>query len=351
MADITFATQYGALEQRYRALVKQINRPAITATLLSKRRRTGRNCGWDIEVGTATGQVFDDGADVAVYNADLDVPAVLQWGEYGDAMAITGRSEDASANESAEEMARTYQRKLEGCAERTADKLNVDLWSADGSGAPQKLHGLAHASGPLGSTGTYATVDRTTYPQWASNRYSNGGAPRSISISLLEKAEEDTGIRSGTTPEAYVTTPTLWRALAELQAPHRRYMQEMTLRGQRLVLDGGWMAVEFNGKPVFKDPQAPTGHFAGLDLKNLFLDYLPVAPARVNRGDVIGFIPVVGTPQEMGLSVPSGGQALMAAVYKLARTGNKTKIQVAATVALTAERCNSSFLITDLAPA
>lgn len=348
MADVTLATQTGALEQRFRASVKQQNRPAVTLTLLTKRSRSGKNCAWDVETGTATGQQFDDGQDVSVYNADADTPAVLQWAEIGDAMAITGRAEDAAANESIAAIANMYQTKLEGCGTRTADKFNVDIWSADGSGSPQKLHGLTHSSGPLAATGTYATIDRASFPQWASNLYTNGGVPRAFNIDFLEKAEEDALSRSGTTPKAYVTTPSIWRAYAESISPQRRYLQEMTLRGQKIVLDGGWQAIDFNGKPVFKDPQATAGCFAGLDLDNLFLDYLPVAPQRVNRGDVIGFIPVNGTPQEMGPQSPPGGQALMAAVYKLARTGNKTKIQVLVTAALTAERCNSSFLIKDL---
>jgi len=347
--DINYAAQAPALEQRFRKFVRQQNRPAILATLLSRRSRTGKNCAWDVEVGTATARQYDDGEDVSVYNADSDLPAVLQWAEIGDAMAITGRAEDAAANETVEEIARLYQRKLEGCAERIADKLNIDLWSADGSASPQKIHGLTHSSGPLAATGTYASIDRATYPQWASNLFANGGVPRSISDSLLQGAEQDTGTASGRTPAAYVTTPALWRAYGESLGPKRQYMQEVTLRGQKIVLDSGWKALEFNGKPIFKDPQCPTGHFAGLDLDSLFIDYLPVAPARVNRGDVLMFIPVNGTPQEMGLSVPVGGQALMAAVYKLARTGNKTKIQVLLTAALTAERCNSSFLIKDLA--
>jgi len=348
MGDVTYATQVNSLEQRFRTLVKQQNRPAVTLTLLNKRSRTGKNCAWDVETGTATGQNFDDGADVGLFNADVDTPAVLQWSEYGDAMAITGRAEDASANETSAEIARLYQRKLEGCGERTADVLNVSIWTADGSGSPQKIHGLTHSSGPLAATGTYATIDRASFPQWASNLYTNGGVPRAFHISLMEKAEEDALSRSGTTPKAYVTTPSIWRAYAESLSPQRRFMQEVMIRGQKIVLDGGWQALDFNGKPVFKDPQAAAGCMAGLDLDNLYLDYLPVAPARVNRGDVVGFIPVNGTPQEMGPQSPPGGQALMAAVYKLARTGNKTKVQVLVTVALTAERCNSSWLIKDL---
>jgi hypothetical protein len=351
VADVTLSTQANSLEQRFRKFVKQQNRPAVTLTLLEKRSMTGKNAAWDVELGTATGQVFDDGADVSTFNADSDVPAVLQWGEYGDAFAVTGRVEDASANESVEEIARLYQRKLETCGDRTADKINVDIWGADGSGSPQKLHGLTHSSGPLAATGTYATIDRSVQPQWASNLFTNGGVPRAVNLSILEAAERDTLTASGRTPRAYVTTPAIWQALAEILAPNRRWLQEVMIRGQKITLDGGWSAVEFNGKPVFKDPQTTAGCFAGLDLDHLFIGYLPVAPSRIARGDVIGFIPVNGTPQEMGPTAPPGGQALMAAVSKLARAGNKTKIQVLSTIALCAERCNSSFLIKDLVPA
>jgi hypothetical protein len=350
VADVTHASQAAAFEQRFRKHVKQQNRPAVTLTLIEKRPMVGKNAAWDVEVGTATGQVFDDGADVVVFNADVDRPATLDWAEYGDAMAVTGRAEDAAQGETTAAMANTFLTKLDGVANRIADKLNIDIWSADGSGSPQKLHGLTHSSGPLAATGTYANIDRATYPQWASNRFANGGVPRAISISIIEAAFRDTVTASGRAPKACVTTPVLWQAVAELVAPNRRYLQEVTIRGQKITLDGGWQAVEINGVPIFRDPQATAGCFAGLDLDHLFMAYLPVAPTRVNRGDVKGFIPVNGTPQEMGINPPMGGQALMAAVSTLARNGNKTKIQALTTVALCMERCNSSFLITDLQP-
>lgn len=348
MGDVTYSAVSSALEQRFRKkLERNPNRATVTLNLLRKLAGRGKNIAWDVSFADGTGQIFDDGADVSVYNSDAYVPATLNWSEYGDAFALTGRAEDAAAGDETE-VAELYLNKLREAAERTASKINVDIWSGAGTGSPQKLHGFTASAGPLQATGIYAGIDRTTYPTWAANVRSNGGVVRPVSIGLIEQAFEDTYIASGRVPQACVTTPPIFRRLAETVSPERRYLQEVTIRGQKIVLDGGWQAIEINGVPIFKDKDATSGCFAGLDLEMIEVEYLPVAPARVSRGDVVGMIPIAGTPQEQGTQPPDGSPALMAAVYKLARTGNKSKVQVLATLGMPARRCNSSFLITDL---
>ncbi|MCG8423691.1 MAG: hypothetical protein MJE77_37815 [Proteobacteria bacterium] len=149
MADATFASVSPALEQRYRARVRaQPNRSTVMLNLLEKRRGSGKNVAGVVEVGTSVGQVFDDGEDVTTFNNDTELPSTLQWGEYGDAFAITGRAEDAATNDNTE-LARLYLRKLMNARNRAASKVNIDLYTGTGAATPQRIHGLTAPAGPL----------------------------------------------------------------------------------------------------------------------------------------------------------------------------------------------------------
>lgn len=351
MADATLSAVSNALEQRFRPrLTRQPNRTTVTLNLLRKQARSGKNDAWDAAVGSSTGQVFDDGADVSTYNDDTYVPAIEQWAEYGDAFAVTGRAEDAAAGDDTE-IANLFLAKLYDAGTRAAKVINDDLYAGAGTSGPQVLHGLTASSGPLDSTGTYATIARGSYAQWAGNTFANGGVPRAFTMSLLERAFSATYISSGWQPDAVVTTPYIWQKIAESVEPNRRLVQEVTIRGQKLVLDGGWSAVEVNGVPVFRDISVPTGAIVGVRLDEACVDFLPAAPSRVNRGDVIGMVPIAGTPMEQGVNPPEGSSALMASVSKLARTGNKTKYQLIATIALSVEHPNRTFWIQDVSEA
>lgn len=346
MADSSLnATLAAALEQRFRRQVKsQINRATVTLNLLEKRPGSGKNVAGDVEVGTGTGQNFDDGEDVVTYNNDTELPATLQWAEYGDAFAITGRAEDAAANDSTE-LARLYLRKLMGARDRAATIINTALYTGLGTASPQKIHGMLASAGPLDSTGTYAAIDRATYPQWASNEIDAAGA--GISTSLLETGFEDAYLASGMAPTICITHPTQWHRYADTVGDKRR-MTQATVRGQELTLDMGYKMLEINGVPIFMDKDCPNDSFVGIYDPCMWIEFLPVAQARQARVLAMN-LPIAGTPQEQAGTVPSS--PLMAYLLELARSGNKSKFQLLTTVQLVTDAPNTHFAITGLATA
>ena len=350
MADTTTATLNPALEQFIRQkLVKQYNRSHVTANLLPKEVGMGKNLAWDVVVGTATGQVFDDGEIVASFNADTELLATLPWSEYGDAFKITGRAEDG-AQFSQTELGNTWMVKMSQARERAAQKINDDVWLGDGTGSPQKLHGLTMgANGPLSATGTYAgTMDRTTYPQTQGITLANGGIPRAISLAEIEYGFELVFNASGKIPTFGLTTSNIWRLLAELEGGSRRVMQEVYIRGQKLVMSMGFHAVEVNGVPVFKDISVPTGYLAFFSEDSISIEYLPVAPARVARGKIMATAPLAGLPQEQDMTGAPVGQSLVALVIALPSHGNFEAWQLVSTIGLKVQRPNAHLLIKDI---
>jgi hypothetical protein len=347
MADATYSSVQGALEQRIRKeLARQPNRAATALNILPKRPGKGKNVAWDISVGTGTGQVFDDGEDVATYNNDTELLATMQWAEYGDAFAITGRAEDAAAGDNTE-LAQLWVKKLVDASQRAAAKLNSDLWTGAGSASPQILHGLHGSSGPLDSTGTYATIVRGTYTQFAGNKLTNSGVLRPISLGLIESAFEAAWNASGTTPEIMLAPAAIFRKIAELVAPEKRYMQSVNIRGQQITLDPGFMAVEVNGIPVFRDKDATAGSLTGMNLNHIGIEYLPVAEMRRGRDEFITQVPLAGTPAEQA-GTAHASDALMGSVWGIARTGNKRKVQLLVTCQVWCDRPNAHFWLGDL---
>lgn len=343
-----FAQVSVALEQRYRReVVGQPNRATLLLNLLSKRRGKGKNVAYDISVGTDVGQVFDDGADVSVFNNDTELPVTHPWSEYGDAFAITGRAEDAAAGDGTE-LTNLWIKKLKDACDRSAQKAQTDLMTGAGTASPQLLYGLFSTAGPLDSTGIYGGVNRATFPQWAGNKLANGGIPRPVSTKLLEDAFTATYIASGITPDFCATTPVLWQKLADILCPDRRYPQSVNVRGQVIVLDGGYQAVQINGIPIFKDKDLPAGNFIGLSMSHIGIEYLPVAPARLERSSVLGQFPIAGTPQEQLGAEGTPGEALMVTAYLLGRTGNKTKVELLCTIQTWSDKSNAHYWLADL---
>jgi hypothetical protein len=352
MADTDFAALNPALEQFIRReVVKQYNRSHVTANLIRKERGMGKNLAWDVSVGTATGQVFDDGQIVSTFNADVEILATLPWSEYGDAFKLTGKGEDA-AQFSNTELGNTWVYKLTQARERAAKKVNDDTWTGDGSGSPQKLFGITMGSGgPLSASGTYAgTLDRVAYPQTQGITLANGGVPRAVSLSLIEYGFEQVFNASGKIPTWGVTTSNIWRLLAELPSKDRRVMQEVYIRGQKLVMAMGFDAVEVNGVPVFKDISVPSGYLAFFSEDSIAYEYLPTAPSRIARGKVMATVPLAGLPQEQDYTgAPAGaGIPLVANVIALPSQGNFESWMLDATIGLKVSRPNAHLLIKDI---
>lgn len=349
MAEAKLSTIASALEQRFRArLARQQNRAAVTMRILPKRAGKGKNVAFDIQVGSGVGQYYSDGEDVAAYSDDTEVPGTIQWAEVGDAFAITGRAEDAAAGDGTE-LANLYMTKLTSTVTRTAAKLNAELVSGTGaSGPPQTIGGLLSSSGPLDSTGTYATLARGTYAQFAGNVLANGGVPRAMQASLIERGLEQVYNATGMgSVDVYLTTPAIWRGLASAMGidPARRQNQDITIRGQKFTLDAGFDAIEYNGRPIIKDKDFAAGNFVGLNLDHIGIEYLPVSAAR--KGEVLAMLPVAGT-EERQPGGPGTGNELLGALSRLSRTGNKRKFQYLVTCQLWCDRPAAHFWIKDL---
>ncbi len=346
MAALDFAAITSALATLFEdRIVMQINRAVVLANLLPITPGQGKNIQWLARFGTATGSTIADGADVTTYNSDSKIPAVLQFGTYHDAFSISGKARAAAAAAgNPQELVDLFAEEIEESVQRLAIAIAGDLYT--GSGATDNINGLLSASGAapaIAATGTYATIVRATYSQWAATVMANGGTPRPVTADLMREMRRRIYTASGEKPDLIITDPIQHEKYGKSLGTDRRYMQEVTLRGQKIVLDGGYQVLEFDGIPVVEDVSHPAGKMTFLNTRHCHIKQLPSPADGLNRG--MGNVILHGTPEEQ---YGQQQMKLSARVQPLAITGDALKFALYSYPQLQLKRPNTSGVIEDL---
>jgi len=323
----------------------QINRAVVLSQLLDVTPGTGKNIQWVARFGTATPgtAVIADGADVAVFNSDTKLPAVLQFGTYHDAFEITGKARaGAMAAGNPQELADLFGEEIMESITRLAKAIAVDVYT--GSGAADTIHGLLDAAGGVSSTGIYAGIDRGAQAQWAAQELNNSGTPRPLTFDLMREMRRLIYTASGERPDLIITDPVQHEAYGRLFGNERRYVDEVRLRGNTIRLDGGYQVLEFDGIPVVEDINHPAGKMTFLSTRYVQLKQLPHAPDAINRST--GMVALSGTPEEQ---YGAGASALSARIQPLAITGDSYKFQLITYPQVQVKRPQACGVIEDLA--
>jgi len=345
MGDVNLAAIADALATIFEdQITSQINRSTVLMQLLATGPGEGKQLAWTNRFGTAVGGARGEGADVVTFNNDDKIPATLQYGTYDDAFAMTGKVIAAAMNtRNPQELEDLFQDEMGDCIERLAKGVNQDVWT--GSGAANFITGLFSTSGPMDTTGTYAGIDRATYPQWASNELANGGTPRALTFALMRAALDAKFTASGESTDLIVTTPALYTKFGNLFGDNRRYQTEVTVRGQRITLQGGYNALEFDGIPVVRDVDCPAGTMAFLSTRHIKVCQMPDEVTDVNESK--GEHELEGSPE---MDFGAGRTGLTARLNPLGRSGDKYKFQAILYPELKVRRPNAQASVIDLDP-
>lgn len=328
-------------------IVSQFNRSNPSVKLIPVKRGAGKNCQFVIRTGTAKGEAIADGDDVGSYNSDTKTPAVLQWARYSDAFAITGDAFDiAASSPNPEELVMDlFGEELLESQMRVAAAIGEHVFTGDASASPTELAGLVEGTnGALKATGTYATINKGSVTQFQGNEDLNGGIARPLTTALMQR--QLTNIRNsyGMDPDLIICSPTQFERYGLLLGDKRRYMQEVTLRGKKIVLDGGFSALDFAGKPVVWDHNCPDEDM--LFLNTNFVEWRTLPPAGRNALTApAGSAGVRGTDEEQ---LGPGETQLGAYINHLAQTGDAHKFQLITKLQLIVRRPNACSILGDL---
>jgi len=345
MADVNLAAIAATLATLFEdRITSQINRSCVALQLLPVGPGEGKNLQWSIRVGSGVGTKIADGADVQAgdYLNDDKIPASLDYGTYHAAFAVTGKAlAGALATGNPAELAALFADELGDAIERLAKGIQQALY--DGDGTTDAMFGLCATGGPLDQTGTYAGVDRSTYPLWASNVDDNGGTPRALVVDLMRDMRTTVYEACGMPFDLILTTPALHAKYGKLMGQERRWVDNVRLRGGKITLDAGFHMLEFDGVPVVRDVDVPDGEMLFLNSQYLKVCQMPDGISAVNQS--MAMAQLVGSEEEQ---MGEGRTKLVARINPLGRDGDKYKFQLILYPQLKNRRCNAHGRIKDL---
>lgn len=335
-------------------VIAQMNRSAPELQLIPFKAGQHKNLTWDVEFKNAsevTDSSLAEGAAVTAYGDDDIVPAVLNWCDYSEAIAVTGKALSAARGSAggvggASELQDLWVHKTMGAVRRLAKNLGRDFWVGPGTG--NRMLGLyggttLTSAAPLSNAGIYAGVNRSTYTDWKANVLLNGSVARALSFDLMRDMRKAIYDACGEMPDLIMCDSTQHEAYGKLFGDQRRYVQEVTIRGQKIVLDGGYRALEFDGIPIIASVNHPAGYMSFLNTNYVKMSALDDQPSEANRSPRM--IQLQAMPEEQ---LMSGACPFRARLNPLAVSGDLYPIQMILYPQIQVERCNTLGCLGDL---
>lgn len=335
-------------------IIPQMNRSAPELQLIPFLAGQAKNLVWDVEFKNASessNSALAEGAVVSTYGDDDIVPATLNWCDYSESIAVTGKAMSSARGSAghggASELQDLWVHKTIGAVRRLAKNLGRDFWQGPGTGNRMLgLYGGATltSAAPLSNAGIYAGINRATYTDWKANVLLNGGVPRALSFDLMRDMRKAIYDACGEMPDLIMCDSTQHEAYGKLFGDQRRYVQEVTIRGQKIVLDGGYKALEFDGIPIIASVNHPAGYMSWLNTNYVKMRALDDMPTEANRSPRM--VQLQAMPEEQ---LQSGACPFRARLNPLAVVGDLYPIQMILYPQIQVERCNALGVLGDLA--
>ncbi len=330
-------------------IINQINRSLVIQNFVDVFPLNNKSIDWDVKFGTGLGTVKADGVDLVDgdFQNDSKVMASLPPGIYQDAFKIGGLARALSrVTSNPLGLKDIFGDELGDCAARIGKKINIDIYTGV-STSPQGLVGLSPASGTAGAiglTGTYANIDRGTFPQWAASRNASGGIPRALTVELMRSLRESIYVASGEKPDLIICDAFQHRKLGGLTDPKRQFNDNIRMRGEQIKLDAGYNVLEFDGIPVVEDVDCPAGRMLFLNTRHMRLLQVQDMSDDVNGGR--GTVLSDGTPEEQK---GPAKRLVSLRLNPIAKLGDHIKFQLVGYLQLQVRRCNAFGQLVDLA--
>ena len=325
----------------------QINRSTPLFSILPVKPASADIIKWVAKVGTAAPgtSVVADGADLTEFGADTKVPAYLSVGTYVQAIGVSIKAIfAAAASGNPAQLADLMRDEILDASERLAMDIATDCYV--GTGATDHIMGLVDPTiGPLQAAVDYASVSYSSYGAygWNGNVDANGTVRRALTLHLMRDMRRKIYVASGMHPDVIVCDPVTFEAYGELLGDKRRYLQDVTLGGRKIVLDGGFQALEFDGIPVFQDISCPAGQMLFLNTRVCEIQQLPT-PTMAGIENM-GEMAIRSNAEEQ---FNDDNTKLKALVLPLARAGAREKLALYCFPQIIVRRRNATGLISYL---
>ncbi len=347
MAIETLSDIEDALSQRFAPEIsRQWNRTAVLASSVpTEANSNGKNVSWDAEMDGAVAYNAEEAQVIttSLASADPVVPAILPWSIYQSTFALTETEMDAAMQSmgSATAIENILKERILGAGAKVASLFNVDCWTGDGTAANTNVNVVGVTGGAMASTGFYATINRSTYPEWAGNTLANGGVARPLTTDLLAHGLQVIFERSNQRPTHAVCDTGTFRKYKGLFEAIRRVEGE----GPMGHYDTSTSNLFFEGLPILQDKDAPAGTFFWANSNYIKKVYLPSSSSSNADGANVGSSELSGS-DGVGEVNPV---AVPLRIVALGRTGDFVQFYVKSVLNVKFSRPNTCAVITDIA--
>lgn len=302
----------------------------------------GKQVGWDVQFSGATAASFAEGADVTVFDNDVEVPATLPWGQYQSKFKLTNKEMNAAyANiGNAVELEKILEERMFDAITAITSKINADIivgTGLDGSSNPTII-GLQAA---LLDSGSYASVNPGTSGQeaWVGNVQANGGVARPLTLDLLAAAEQQQYVASGQSCDVLVGTTGIKKKYEGLFNSVQR--MNAGASGPIARMDASAEDLYWRGRQLLREKDMTAGYLMGLNSQEIELRVLPWAP-----------VPDAAPTTLKQLISSNGDQSnllgAMVNVYPLGRAGSAVRFVAEIYCQIKVRRRNQHFMIKDI---
>lgn len=329
-------------------LNRQWNRVAEAASRIRVVNGVGKNAAWDVQFsGTNVTSSYAEGSDVQTtdFTQNPNVPATLSWAHYRQSFSMTDTEIEAAASSLAASIPTAltdlFGERVQNAIAKLASDINADIFTGTGTTVlpgPVSVPAIVGVlGGALDATGTYATILRSSFAEWAGNVLANGSVNRPLTEDLLYQLEQNIFTASGEKPDLILCSPGVARKYAGLFVSEKRVVTD---GGMSPVYASGTMNLFWNGMPVIRDRNCSSGNLVMLNSNHIEMKQLPNRQVR----DVQTMMEQLQSSNGM----TQRPLPLIARVTPIARTGDAIKMMCNIKLALCVKRPNSMGYIKDI---
>jgi hypothetical protein len=350
MALESVAAIQTALGQRLAPkLITLWNRSAVIAAILEAQAGASHNCAWDVEASQTT-QLPDtvaEGADMAAaeMQSDLNDAAKLGWADYRTGFNITQRTFDAAASSggvTADALVDLFEQRLVSKSAALLSKINKDIYAGTGTSAVSSQPNIVGLfGGATDATGTYATLARGTYAEWAGYVSANGGTPRALTLALMALAERNVFINCGETSTHIFVSPGTYSKYEGFFTNVMRISGDSGAGAQ--AYSAGASSLHYKGIPIIRDKDCPAGKMLFMNANHVKVKFLP--PAGKSKDAVMS---EMRTLSGKGHDAPVTATAIPFRVEILAKNGSATRVSLWTTIQLATLKPNAFAQVLDI---
>lgn len=261
-------------------IADQLNQKTDTFAKMPKTIGEGKNIAWDVKVSrNPRGGSYASGAELNTFNGDeydVEQPAVLPWKRYFVPFQVSGDALAVAARSGPEAYAKLFDKQMRDAQRNLSVILGTQVFG-DGTGNTNlDMDGILAAIGS--TTGSYAGLNRGTYPVWQSNVFKNGGVLRNLSTTLLQSGERAVFTATGMTPDVIVTTPDLYSKYESLFNENAPDGSIIRISGDTGTYRQGATQLYYKNMPVMRDARCPANSLFMLTWDAWEFEMLPSLP-------------------------------------------------------------------------